>query len=438
MIYIHTLSDGLGSFVFITYTDPSIPEMEPSKLLGSLPPTSSLERMDRVLPIRRPDKGGTNAIQSTMVRVNHFPVKFNSEKIILHYDVDIKPEVLPKHGRTLKLSKSNRCMIKEKLFSDDPSRFPLSRTAFDGEKNIFSVVELPTGKFKVEFSESEDMKICSYIFTIKLVNQLELRKLKDYLSGKLFSIPREILQGMDVVMKENPARHMISVGRSFYPTLFSLDDDLGHGIVASRGFLHSLKPTAQGLTLCLDYSVLAFRKPIPVIDFLEEHVNGFKLNDLRRVRKEVEVALKGLKVRVIHRLCKQKYTISGLSGEDTRYLSFIAEDLEGKSPAKKVGIIDYFREKYGKDIKYKDIPCLDLGKNNRKNYVPMEFCILTEGQRFLKENLDRNGAQKLKNLSLVAPKVRENNICEMVRSKTGPCGYVIMRRKFCFNIIVVF
>lgn len=378
--------------------------------------------MDRVLPIRRPDKGGTNAIQSTMVRVNHFPVKFNSEKIILHYDVDIKPEVLPKHGRTLKLSKSNRCMIKEKLFSDDPSRFPLSRTAFDGEKNIFSVVELPTGKFKVEFSESEDMKICSYIFTIKLVNQLELRKLKDYLSGKLFSIPREILQGMDVVMKENPARHMISVGRSFYPTLFSLDDDLGHGIVASRGFLHSLKPTAQGLTLCLDYSVLAFRKPIPVIDFLEEHVNGFKLNDLRRVRKEVEVALKGLKVRVIHRLCKQKYTISGLSGEDTRYLSFIAEDLESKSPAKKVGIIDYFREKYGKDIKYKDIPCLDLGKNNRKNYVPMEFCILTEGQRFLKENLDRNGAQKLKNLSLVAPKVRENNICEMVRSKTGPCG----------------
>ncbi|RVW81897.1 Protein argonaute 2 [Vitis vinifera] len=244
----------------------------PDTVPGSLTPTSSLERMDRVLPIRRPDKGGTNAIQSTMVRVNHFPVKFNSEKIILHYDVDIKPEVLPKHGRTLKLSKSNRCMIKEKLFSDDPSRFPLSRTAFDAcESTRASQVE-------------------------------------DYLSGKLFSIPREILQGMDVVMKENPARHMISVGRSFYPTLFSLDDDLGHGIVASRGFLHSLKPTAQGLTLCLDYSVLAFRKPIPVIDFLEEH------------------------------------------------------------------------GKIWKDIKYKDIPCLDLGKNNRKNYVPMEFCILTEGQ----------------------------------------------------------
>ena len=413
----------------ITYTDTSIPEMERSRPLDNLPPTSS-KCMDKVLPVRRPDKGGTSAIRSTIVRVNHFPVKFNSDKIILHYDVDVKPEALPKHGRSVKIPKSILFMIKDKLFSDDPSRFPLSRTAFDGEKNIFSVVELPTGKFKVEFSESEDMKIRSYIFTIKLVNQLELRKLVDYLSGKLLSIPREILQGMDVVMKENPARHMISVGRSFYPVKFSENDDLGQGIVSSRGFLHSLKPTAQGLTLCLDYSVLAFRKPIPVIDFLEEHVKGFRLNDFRRVGKEVEVALKGLKVRVNHRLCKQKYTISGLSGENTRYLSFIAEDPEGKSSSKKVGIIDYFREKYGKDIKYKDLPCLDVGKNNRKNYVPMEFCILVEGQRFLKEKLDNPGARKLKDMSLVLPRVRENNICELVRSRTGPCGYVIMRLTF--------
>lgn len=38
-----------------------------------------------------------------------------------------------------------------------------------------------------------------------------------------------------------------------------------------------------------------------------------------------------------------------------------------------------FVVKYGKDVELKDIPCLDLGENNKKNYVPMEFCEIVEG-----------------------------------------------------------
>ena len=71
-----------------------------------------------------------------------------------------------------------------------------------------------------------------------------------------------------------------------------------------------------------------------------------------------------------------------------------------------------------------DIPCLDLSKNNRMNYVPMEFCVLAEGQVYPKENLDRNAALLLKEISLAKPRERQRNICGMVRSKDGPCGYV--------------
>ncbi|KAJ9168600.1 hypothetical protein P3X46_020100 [Hevea brasiliensis] len=401
-----------------TLSGTSIRPVNISEHLAS--PSSPSDTTTRVVPVKRPDKGGTLAIRTASLRVNHFPVRFNPESIIRHYDIDVKPVVPPKNGRAVKISKSDLAVIRNKLFTDDSSQFPLSMTAYDGEKNIFSAVPLPTGKIKVEFSEGEDMKDRAYTFNIKLVNELKLCKLKDYLTGKLFSIPRDILQGMDVVMKENPARHMVSVGRSFHSTE-AYKEDLGFGITASRGFQHSLKPTFQGLAMCLDYSVLAFRKRLPVIDFLREHVPGFNLNDFRSCGRDVENALKGLKVTVTHRITKQKYTIAGLTKDNARYLSFFSEDPNSKAPPRKVILVEYFRQKY-QDIQFKDIPCLDLGTNNRKNYVPMEFCVLVEGQIYPKENLNRDVGLYLKKISLATPRDRQRIICDMVADRDGPCG----------------
>jgi eukaryotic translation initiation factor 2C len=416
------------------FSDPVVPKLQSLKLSEELTlPSGPPEDSDRILPVKRPDKGGTVHIRTATLRVNHFPVKFNPETIIMHYDVNVKPE----GGRPVKISKSSLSIIRNKLSSDD-DRFPLARTAYDGEKNIFSAISLPTGKFKVEVPAGEDMKGGQYEVTIKLVNELKLGKLNDYLSGYLLSIPRDILQGMDLVMKENPARHMISTGRNFFPRESGEEDYLGWGITASKGFQHSLKPTSQGLAMCLDYSVLAFRKRMPVLDFLKEHIYGFDINNFRRFSREVDNTLKGLKVIVTHRRTKQKYTIVGLTKDNTRQILFTVEDPEGQNQPRQVRIVDHFREKYDKDIMYKDIPCLDF-KGNKKNYVPMEFCILAEGQVYPKEQLerlDRNAGVMLKNISLAKPKLRESQICSMVRSEGGPCGYVNMKlQSFFFPII---
>lgn len=197
------------------------------------------------------------------------------------------------------------------------------------------------------------------------------------------------------------------------------------GIAAFRGFQQSLKPTAQGLALCLDYTVLAFRKRLSVLEFLKEHIHGINtVNDITRFKREVTKALVGLKVTVNHRVTKQKYTIVKLTDKITRELSFSQEDREGNEPPREVGLVQYFREKYGKDIQYPDIPCLDVGKNKRINYVPMEFCVLVEGQRYPKENLDWDAGMLLKNMSLVKPRERMNAISEALRAEDGPCGYV--------------
>ncbi|KAJ6882729.1 protein argonaute 2-like [Populus alba x Populus x berolinensis] len=386
--------------------------------------SSSLDNANRVSPVQRPDTGGQLAVRTPRLLVNHFPVKFSPKSIIRHYDVDIKQEVPPKHGRPGKISKSILTMIRDKLFTDDPSQFPLGKTAYDREKNIFSAVPLPTGTFRVEVSEAEDAKPRSYLFTIKLVNELQLRKLKDYVDGTLRSVPREILQGMDVVVKEHPARTMISVGRGFH-SFRAHQDNLGHGIIASKGCQHSLKPTSQGPVICLDYSVLSFHEPVSVIDFLTKHISGFNLNNFRRCRRGVEIALKGLKVRVTHRVTKQKYVIVGLTRDDTRDITFSQEDPDGKA-SQNVRLVDYFRQKYGRDIVHQDIPCLEM-KSNMRNYVPMEYCVLVEGQVFPKEHLQKDEAQMLKDISLATAKDRQKTICSMVRDGDGPLGGEIIR-----------
>ncbi|KAL6973165.1 hypothetical protein U1Q18_027345 [Sarracenia purpurea var. burkii] len=399
------------------------PDMSSLKISDPLP-ASSLVRTNEgnLLPIRRPDRGGTHGIQLPKLLVNHFPVKFNATSTIIHYNVDIKL-VGSLKSRSTKIPKSNLRMIKDKLFSDDSFEFPQSCTAYDGEKNIFSAVPLPIGKFKVDFSMGEDTKGSSYDVTITEVNKLELSKLKDYMIGKVVQIPRDVLQGMDLAIKENPSMHRIAVGRSFYQAGYNKEDGLDGGIIASKGFQQSLKLTSQGPALCVDYSILPFHKPLPVLDFLKEHISEFReVNDVNRLRRVVLDALRELKVMVTHRVTKQKYTIRGLSNQNTWNLSFDLEDPEGKAPPKRTSLVEYFKEKYGKDIKYKDIPCIDMGKNNRQNYVPMEFCLLVEGQRFPKESLSKHASAKLKSMSLARPRDRMNTICQMVSADDGPCG----------------
>lgn len=373
-------------------------------------------------PVHRPDKGGIVAIRECRLRVNHFAVTFNPQSIIMHYNVDVKAAVPAKKGRPQKIYKSDLSMIRDKLFSDHPQRLPLAMTAYDGEKSIFSAVPLPEETFTVEVSKGEDEKTVSYAVTLTLVNKLELRKLRDYLSGRVFSIPRDILQGMDLVVKENPSRRTVSLGRCFFPLNPPMvERELQPAVVAIGGFQHSLKTTASGLSVCLDYSVLSFVKKMSVLEFLHTYIEGFNLSEFWKFKRDVEEALFGLKVNVTHRRTKQKYTIAGLTPKDTRHITFTILDPEGQNPPRNSTLVAYFKDKYGVDIEYKDIPALDFG-GNKSNYVPMELCVLVEGQRYPKELLDKNAAKDLKKMSLPTPRERESIIQRMVKSDDGPCG----------------
>lgn len=86
-----------------------------------------------------------------------------------------------------------------------------------------------------------------------------------------------------------------------------------------------------------------------------------------------------------------------------------------------MSVFQYFRDKYGRIIR--DIPCLNVGKRGKPNFVPMELCKLVEEQRLPKAKLDKYAADKLKKLTLVPPQNRSKTISDMVQAHYGPYGY---------------
>ncbi|XP_062094973.1 protein argonaute 2-like isoform X2 [Humulus lupulus] len=379
---------------------------------------------NNLVPIKRPppNKDGDKR-EKVQLFANHFLVTFDPEISIHRYDVS----VFPKAGRdrSVKIPNSDLRTIIEKLLSDYPTELPpWKKTAYDGQKILFCAEEEKRkgGIFPVEDYLTVNIVPCSN-------KDSSLRKLDEYLHGRLPSSEnlREVLQGLDLVMKENPARSMISSGRSFYDTRES-KNTLGPdcGFYNYEGFQHSLKPTSQGLSLCLDHSTLAMSKRVPVLEFLKKQITSFNTynyfcspNDFESRRKSVEEVLKGLKVYVTHRKTKQKFVVKGLAPEIAECTKFAVVDPAGKIPDREVELLKYFKEKYGIEIKKSALPCLDIGRSDRRNYVPMEFCQIVEWQRCDKP---KDEGMKRGNVNLMKPDIRADKIAKIARSTDGPYG----------------
>ncbi|KAH6801140.1 hypothetical protein C2S52_001604 [Perilla frutescens var. hirtella] len=192
-------------------------------------------------------------------------------------------------------------------------------------------------------------------------------------------------------------------------------DDLG---IQRRQKNISEETTRSFPAVCLDYSILSFRKPLPVIQFLEEYLPGFKgINDVKRLRNEINTALQGLRVVTI--FCDQRRTITELTREDAIDIYFELLDREGlgnNAAPRQTSLLDYYKDKWNKEILHPEIPCLELGTPQRSNKVPMEFCVLVEKQRYIpKEGLDKNSALFLRKLAVV---------CDM--AKDGPLGHLTL------------
>lgn len=449
-----TSAAGASSSISMASTMESADELRSAQLpsssvsFGSIPPSrveSKEETGQRsrtgLVPVNRPDGGGKISIGAIRLYANHFRVNFNPALKIYHYDFDIqrvsngsgkKEKEKKGSGKTEKemkvgrISKEDAVEIKKKLLQENREAFGNALIVFDGKKNIYSAKRLPEGMYTVKLLKDEEGAPKEFAVALKYTgHELNGASLAQFLNIKdknHVELNPDLLQCLDLVMREHPNENRLLVGRSLYPKRFERDGDIGGAAVASRGFYQSLRPTAQGLVLNVDLSAIVFHKSIPILNYLWESCKvdcrenqALSERDLREAKK----ALKGLKVKVIHRHCSQKFTVIGLTKQMTRDINFpMSED---NSPPRVVSMLEFFKKKYKRDIAFKLLPCLDISKSKEKpNYVPMEFCEVCPGQRFPRDNLNGLQAKNFHRIACPSAADRQGKINEIMLGQDGP------------------
>lgn len=391
---------------------------------------------------RRPDSGGVEGPVISLL-ANHFLVKFDPFHRIFHYDVEISPYA----------SKEVARMIKQKLVNDNSVVLSGALPAYDGRKNLYSPIEfqsdrvelfislpIPSSKSLLPSEKSNDVQEKNqqsklFRVNIKLVSKFDGKELSSYLSKEgddCIPLPQDYLHALDVVLRESPTEKCIPIGRSLYSSSMGGTKEVGGGVVGLRGFFQSLRPTQQGLALNVDFSVTAFHESIGVIPYLQKRLEFLRDLSQRKTRgltgeerKEVEKALKNIRVFVCHRETVQRYRVCSLTEEATENLWF--PDRDGK----KLRLVNYFKEHYNYDIQFRNLPCLQISRR-KLCYLPMELCVICEGQKFLGKLSDDQTAKILK-MGCQRPRERKAIIDTVMAGPVGPTSGV-QGREFKLNV----
>ncbi|KAG9147437.1 hypothetical protein Leryth_020420 [Lithospermum erythrorhizon] len=356
----------------------------------------------------RPGKGSTGT--KCVVKANHFFAEL-PDKDLHHYDVSITPEVSSRGV--------NRAVMAQLVGLYRESHLGKRLPVYDGRKSLYTAGPLPfvSKEFKIILVDDEDgggaaRRDREFRVVIKFAACADLHHLGMFLQGKQADAPQEALQVLDIVLRELPTSRYFPVGRSFYSPNLGRRQPLGDGLESWRGFYQSIRPTQMGLSLNIDMSSTAFIEPLPVIEFvsqlLNKDVSSRPLADADRVK--IKKALRGVKVEVTHRgNMRRKYRISGLTSQATRELTFTVD--EGGTLK---SVVEYFHQTYAFVIHHTQLPCLQVGNQQRPNYLPMEVCKIVEGQRYSKRLNERQITALLK-VTCQRPHEREKDILQTVQ-----------------------
>ncbi|CAM8932722.1 unnamed protein product [Rhodiola kirilowii] len=354
----------------------------------------------------RPGMGSTG--KKCIVKANHFFAEL-PDKDLHQYDVSITPEVTSRGV--------NRAVMGQLVNLYGESHLGKRLPAYDGRKSLYTAGPLPFSnkEFKITLVDEEDgsggtKREREFKVVIKFAARADLHHLGLFLKGRQADAPQEALQVLDIVLRELPTSRYCPVGRSFYSPKLGRRS-LGEGLESWRGFYQSIRPTQMGLSLNIDMSSTAFIEPLNVIDFVQKllsrDVSSRPLSDSDRIK--IKKALRGIKVEVTHRgTMRRKYRISGLTTQATRELTFPVDE-RGTMKA----VLDYFLDTYGYKIKHTQWPCLQVGNQQKPNYLPMEVCKIVEGQRYSKR-LNEKQITALLKVTCQRPQERETDIIKTV------------------------
>ncbi|CAH1760543.1 740_t:CDS:10 [Entrophospora sp. SA101] len=349
--------------------------------------------------VERPDYGEIG--RSIQVRTNFFRILDLPEANFTHYDVTITPDVPPPINR--KVVGTFEAQHRNDVLGG-------MRLIFDGRKNIF------TSRPMLLTEEDDGIVNPRRIprkFTIKIrkVGMIDYRDLMRHAEGKRAFINNVLkaLMAIDILIRQEPSMNYVTVRRSFYTT-----NDTGHlfgGLEARRGYYQSAKCGQKQLYINIDITATAFYESCSLIMSIAKILGRRGPEDLRGGmtdydHQRLERAIKGLKIRVVHRgetQKKRKYRIRGITPTPADRTYFQSEGQQERSVA------EYFATTYHRRLNFPFLPCVVVNSNN--TFLPMEVCEIVEDQRYTRKLNDKQTADMIK-FTCVQPHARANKILE--------------------------
>nr|XP_023881007.1 protein argonaute 16 [Quercus suber] len=338
---------------------------------------------------------------------NHFKVHVdNPDAVFYQYSVSITGE----EKRVVEGRGIGRKVI-DRVYQTYASELAGKRFGYDGEKSLYTVGPLPQNKFEFQVvldevakrdigspggsgSPSGPSKRSKRTFQSKTFNvdisysaKIPLKSVALALRGADVDVnAQDALRVLDIVLRQQAAnRGCLLVRQSFFHDDTRNFTSVGGGVTGVRGFHSSFRPTQGGLSLNMDVSTTMILTPGPLIDFLlaNQNVREARYIDWVKAKR----MLKNVRIKTMHR--NMEFKIIGLSEKpcNQQYFSMRVKNGDGASEGQTVDITvyDYFARHCGIELKYSAyLPCVDVGKPKRPNYLPLELCTLISLQRYTK------------------------------------------------------
>ncbi|KAK9133191.1 hypothetical protein Scep_012719 [Stephania cephalantha] len=296
--------------------------------------------------------------------------------------------------------------VMDKLYETYSSLIAGKHFAYDGEKSLYTVGPLPQNKLEFAVvlegsyakrdgspgsANGKRTKHSSLAKTfnveISFAAKFPMKSIALALKGNDASKIDDSLRVLDIILRQHAAkRGCLLVRQSFFHDDVRNFVDLGGGVTACRGFHSSFCTTQGGLSLNMDVSSTIILTPGPVLNFLlaNQNVRNPHQIDWERAKK----MLKNLIVKATHR--NMEFKIIGLSENscDEQFFTLKVKNGGGTSDEDQTiqtTVYEYFTKHRNVHLTYSaSMPCLDVGKPKRPNYLPLELCSLVSLQRYKK------------------------------------------------------
>ncbi|KAL3236883.1 hypothetical protein MRX96_022137 [Rhipicephalus microplus] len=379
---------------------PQVPgDVHPNIICGPRQRSSDelrLQEIQKTLPShfpRRPAQGKLG--RPIQLMANHFSVEIPAGNVY-HYDVEIfsennKEAKIPEKRKYRCIStKINRLVIEQLV---KKYRLDLSNCvpAFDGRKNLYTRRELKFRERTFAVELEEDQRVQKFVVKIQYAATVNLDALHAVFENKVNTVPQEVLQAVDIVLRHGPSIRLTPVGRSFFKRPLPNQ-------------AHSLGGRSRSMpVLSFMCKILSDgRREMTAADFRD-------LRDFQNVRLNKE--LKGLRIKVTHLPYPRKYKVVRVTKEPAKRLFFDMED------GSRCSVADYFQNRYGRLV-YPNLPCIQVGNLAHPVYLPLEVCEIVEGQHCRKK-LDENQTSEMIKRTAQPPAKRFNEIRQSVRDLVG-------------------